>query len=164
MTNSDFTNSFSRGSKINSRRDFHAESSRDQSPYCGERITAISNGSRYFHGERYGSRRLTKAGRAPFRVHTNLSSRGRRAVNNKLYQFVSRTRTSGHSLRGWRVACVFQSHRSTRSGWQRRGRKRSRGGRDVRDRKALAKRKVVHQTDEPVDAQMRFNVSPRLHV
>ncbi|KYQ54264.1 hypothetical protein ALC60_06808 [Trachymyrmex zeteki] len=48
--------------------------------------------------------------------------------------------------------------------WQRRGRKRSRGGRDVRDRKALAKRKVVHQTDEPVDAQMRFNVSPRLHV
>ncbi|EGI71035.1 hypothetical protein G5I_00144 [Acromyrmex echinatior] len=36
--------------------------------------------------------------------------------------------------------------------WQRRKRKRSRGGRGVRDRKALAKRNVVHQTDEPVDA------------
>lgn len=49
-----------------------------------------------------------------------------RTVNNKLSQFVSGTRASGHGLRGWRVACVFQGHRSTRSAWQRRGRKRNR--------------------------------------
>ena len=145
LTNSDF-NSFSRRSKINPRHDFHTESVAWSEPilrwaYRGERITAISSGSRYFHGERYGSRRLTKAGRAPFRVHTNLSSRGRRAVNNKLYQFVSRTRTSNHGLRGWRVACVFQCHRSTRSGWQKRKRKRSKGGRGSGIEKRLQKGK-----------------------
>ncbi|TGZ55180.1 hypothetical protein DBV15_10973 [Temnothorax longispinosus] len=74
------------------------------------------------------------------------------AVNNKLSQFVSGTRASGRGLRGWRVACVFQGHRSTRSGLAKAWKKKERAGRcerDVRDRKALAKRKVVRQTDGP---------------
>jgi len=87
--------------------------------YRGECITVISSGLRYFHGERYDSRCLTKQrDGAHLSGFTRILAPGAdRAVNNKLYQFVSRTRASERpDLRGWRVACVFQGHRSTRLG------------------------------------------------
>jgi len=150
--------------------------SRDQRSYRDERpsIVAISSGSR-------------DTFTASVMVHVTFDKSGARLsgfarilapgagvgqlTTNYINLLVARERITAVVLRGWRAACVFQGYRSSPGpGWQRRGRKRSRramlaGGRGVRDRKALAKRKVVHQTDGPVDARAaRRNILPRLRV
>lgn len=60
----------------------------------------ISSGSRYFHGERYGSRRLTKAAPHLSGFTRILAPGAGRAVNNKLSHFVSGARASGRAVCG----------------------------------------------------------------
>lgn len=129
---SDFTNAFSRVSKINSR----ARLSRHRvigahiaaSVSWRACITAISSGSRILSRRALWFASFDKSG-AHLSGFTRILApgAGRGPFNNKLSHFVSGTRASGRGLRGWRVACMFQGHRSSGSGRQRRGGQKERG-------------------------------------